>query len=65
MKDIELRWSAKEEDIEVTWSKGEHKGAAFYLLDLFGRGFQEEMKKRGYDLKTIKLSINKLKEIKE
>ena len=57
MPDIKLRWSKREEDIEVTWEAG-HKATACYILDMFGKEFQEEMKKRGYDLESIKLSIN-------
>lgn len=60
MADIKLHWSKREEDIEVCW-EAEHKATANYILDMFGKEFQKEMKERGYDLESIKFSINKLK----
>ena len=59
MPHIKLRWNKREKDIEVVWEAG-YKPFANYILDMFGKEFQEEIKKRGYDLESIKFSINKL-----
>lgn len=56
--DIKLRYSNKENDLEVVWEVG-HKHSAGYILDLFSKEVQNELKNRGYDLKTLKFSINK------
>jgi hypothetical protein len=58
-KDIEIKWSKREQDIQVNWNAG-CKGTACYILDMFNKKFQEEMKGRGYDLNSIKFSMNKL-----
>jgi len=60
MKNIKLKWSKKERDIQVDWELG-HKPTALYILDMFGKEFQEELKMRGYDIKSIKFSIDKSK----
>ena len=57
-KDITIRYSKKENDLEVNWEIG-HKATASYIIGLFNKGVQEELEKRGYDIKTIKFSINK------
>lgn len=56
--DIKLRWNKRENDIEVQWEAG-HKHTGLYMLDLFNKDVQKELRDRGYDLTTIKFSINK------
>jgi hypothetical protein len=61
--DIRLKWSKKENDLEVFWEAG-HKPTALYILDLFSKEVQKELKERGCDLRTLNFSINKTKEWK-
>lgn len=58
-KDIEIKWNKKEEDLEVTWREG--KGTAIFILELFDKGFQKKLWDRGYDLTSLKFSINRRK----
>lgn len=60
--DIKLKWSKKENDLEVFWEAG-HKATALYILDLFYKEVQKELKERGCDLTTLKFSINKFKRV--
>ncbi len=57
MKDIRMKWNKKENDIEVNWNAGSGRDAGFFI-ELLGNA-QQEIKDRGYDLETIKFSINK------
>jgi hypothetical protein len=56
---IRLKWSKKENDLEVFWEAG-HKATALYIMDLFSKEVQNELKERGCDLRTLKFSINKI-----
>lgn len=59
--DITLRWFKGESDIGVYYNAG-CKGTAGLILDLFDKKIQKELIDRGYDLKTLRLTINKLKD---
>lgn len=68
MKDGELkvRWSKKENDIVFQWGDGVDKVDAYLLNAMLNNqhhfrenSYQEELVKRGYDIKTLKISINK------
>ncbi len=51
-------WSKGERDIMLHWPGGESTRAdGHYLSGLFDKEFTEEMKRRGYDLRTLKFSI--------
>lgn len=56
---LKIRWSKKEESIEVFWENTQ-KANANYLLMVFDDEFKEEMKNRGFDIKTIKFEIKGL-----
>ncbi len=56
---LKIRWSEKEESIEVFWENTQ-KANANYLLMVFDDEFEEEMKSRGFDIKTIKFEIRGL-----
>ena len=59
MKDIRVSFSKKENDIEAKWNAGSRQTALFFL-ELFGKMFIDEMQSRGYDIKTMNFSINKI-----
>jgi len=56
---LKIRWNEKEESIEVFWENTQ-KANANYLLMVFDDEFEEEMKSRGFDIKTIKFEIRGL-----
>lgn len=67
---IKLCWSKKKQDIEIAWGgSGADKSDAGFVIStltsyygLFNKTFLEEMESRGYDIKTIKFSIEKTKD---
>ena len=56
---LKVRWSKKEKSIEVFW-ENTPKANANYLFRVFDDEFKEEMKRRGFDIKTIKFEIKEL-----
>lgn len=51
-------WSKKERDVMLHWPAGTHtKCDGSYLSGVFDKAFQKEMERRGYDLTTLKFSI--------
>lgn len=56
--DITLRYWKGEHDIGCYYNAG-CKGTAGMLLDVFNKKMQEELTRRGYDIKTLRLTINK------
>lgn len=51
-------WSKRENDIILHWPLGSQtKCDASWLSDLFNKEVTAELEKRGYDVKTLKFSI--------
>lgn len=54
-----LKWSKKENDYIINWGKDFQSNIGFindYILD---KEFLEELRKRGYDLESMKFEIKK------
>lgn len=55
---LSAHWSKKENDHMINWPVGvQTKADAWYLHGIFSKEFKEELERRGYDLKTLKFSI--------
>lgn len=57
---LKVRWSKKEKSIEVFW-ENTPRANGNYLFMVFDDEFQEEMKRRGFDIATIKFEIKGFK----
>lgn len=57
---LRANWSKREKDIIVHYPLGIGTGCDcnYLLSDIFNKEFMEEMKSRGYDLSTLRFSIN-------
>lgn len=62
MKDGKLtaKWSKKEKDLMVKYPLGcgTNCDSVYLLCDVFNKTFIEEMKDRGYDIKSLKFEIS-------
>lgn len=66
MPDIAFRWSKRENDIQVKWAAGCRATARYLMGRIFGVGYSDDLLKeldqRGYDVTTLRFSINRKKE---
>lgn len=59
-------WSKKEKDIMLHWPGGiSTKSDAHWLSGIFNKEFTEELERRGYNISTIKFSIEPSKDNKK
>lgn len=56
---LRARWSKRENDILVTYPLGISTSSdmGYLFTDIFNKDFIQEMKSRGYDIKTLKFEI--------
>lgn len=55
-------WSKKEKDVMLHFPLGiQTTSDARFLADIFNKKFEEEITKRGYDISTLKFSIEPIK----
>lgn len=54
---LKYRWSKREKDFQSIYPG--HKWDAGYIMSVFSDTVRDELKKRGYDLSTIKFEISR------
>jgi hypothetical protein len=56
--DIELKWSKRKKCFVISWAEGQ-KDNAILFFTIINEDVQKDLLKRGLDLRTLKISINK------
>lgn len=55
---LRVDWSKKENDLMIHWPAGSTtKTDAHWISGIFDKEMANELKRRGYDIKTLKFSI--------
>ena len=58
-KKTTIKWSKQSKDFIVSWHENHIFNAGFINDHILDKAFLEELKKRGYNVKTLKFEISK------
>jgi hypothetical protein len=63
---LRVKWNKKEHDLLAHYPRGKNtKSDAHFLVGVFDQEFIDELRKRGYDITTMKFSVEPVKGYKK